>query len=73
VNDHGREVRSLELVRGLSHLHSIQAGQMGTGSCLLGVKRTWREAYHSPPSGAVLRKTDLHLHFPIRLQVTVRK
>jgi hypothetical protein len=46
-----------------SHLHEVQTGSgaksiscpVGTGAVSLGVKRTVREADHSPPSGAEVR------------------
>jgi hypothetical protein len=45
---------------------------MGTGGSFPGVKRQRREADHSPPACAEVKKTvDLYLHFPIHLHGVV--
>jgi hypothetical protein len=42
------------------------------GALSLGVKRTVREAHHSPPSSAEVKEcVELYLHFPIHLHGVV--
>jgi hypothetical protein len=58
-----------------SLLHVVQTGSgvhptsspMGIGSSLPGVKRSGREADHSPPASAEVKKTCLYIHSPARL------
>jgi hypothetical protein len=41
------------------------------GALSSGVKQQGREADHSPPISAKVKKTDLHIHSPIQLHTVV--
>jgi hypothetical protein len=67
----GRELESRQGKK-LSHLHIVQTGsevhptsyKMGTGGSFSGVKRQGREADHSPPTSAEVKKMWIYTSTP---------
>jgi hypothetical protein len=64
---------SLASVKYILHVFQSRLGptqplvQWVPGALCPGVKRPRREADHSPPTSAKVKKTDLYIHSPIRL------